>query len=224
MAEAAGKLILVGAGGHARAVADVVRALGAYAIAGLIDSFRPAGSTRFGYEVLGGEADLPALCRKLNVQTLFVAIGDNYQRAAMTARIRASLPGIGFATLVHPSAVVGGDVQIGEGTVLMPSVVVVGGSVVGEGCVLNTACSLDHDGVMEDWSSLGPGVVAGGNVCLGARSFVGLGARIVHRVSIGADTVIGAGSLVLHDLPASVLAYDSPCRVVRERAADEVYL
>jgi sugar O-acyltransferase (sialic acid O-acetyltransferase NeuD family) len=205
-------------------VADVVRAAGKYEIAGLVDSFQPAGTRWFDHEVLGGEADLPALCARLNVNVLFVAIGDNFQRAAMTGRIRAVLPGIRFATLVYPSAVVGSDVQLGEGAVLMPGVVVVGGSVIGEGCVLNTSCSLDHDCVMEDWSSLGPGVVAGGNVRLGARSFAGLGARIIQRVTVGSDTIIGAGSLVLHDLPASVVAYGSPSRVVRERLPDEAHL
>lgn len=224
MPEAVGKILLVGAGGHARAVAEVVKAAGVFTIAGLIDSFQLPGSQCIGYSVLGSEQDIPLLCVDLHIRTLFVAIGDNYQRAAMVARIRNAVPDVRLATLIHPSAVIGGDVKIGEGTVIMPGAVVVANSKIGEGCVLNTSCSLDHDGIMEDWSSLGPGAVAGGNVSLGARSFVGLGTRIIHRIAIGADTVIGAGSLVLRDIPSSVLAYGSPCLVARGRAIDEGFL
>ena len=106
----------------------------------------------------------------------------------------------------------------------MPNVTVISGSRIGQGCILNTGSSLDHDSVMEDWSSLAPSVTTGGNVIIGQRSSIGLGANLIHRVTIGQDTVIGAGSLVLNDFPSQIVAYGSPCKVIRPRAIDEKYL
>jgi sugar O-acyltransferase (sialic acid O-acetyltransferase NeuD family) len=216
--------LLVGARGHARAVADVIKAENRYQIIGLIDSFQEPGTICFGYHVLGGEADIVKICGELDIAHMFVAVGDNYQRQAMTDRIKRMFPNITFISPVHPSALIGSDVEIGDGTVVMPGVIVVSGSSIAEGCLLNTASSLDHDCAMEAWSSLAPGVVAGGGVRLGARSSIGLGASIKNSINIGCDTVIGVGAAVVGDIPDNVIAYGVPCRVMRSRQPDEPYI
>jgi sugar O-acyltransferase (sialic acid O-acetyltransferase NeuD family) len=217
-------VLLVGARGHARAVADVIKAESRYQIAGLIDSFQERGASCFGYKVLGGEKDVPSICSEMNISHMFIAIGDNFQRQAMTDRIKRVLPNILFISPVHPSAFIGSDVEIGDGTVIMPAVTVISGSSIGERCVLNTASSLDHDCTMEAWSSLGPGVVTGGRVYIGARSSIGIGASVKNDIRIGFDTVIGAGAVVVKNIPDNVLAYGVPCRVMRSRQPDEPYL
>lgn len=218
------EILLIGSSGHARAVFDVVRAQNNYRLAGLIDSFLEPGTIRFGCVVLGGEKDIRDICRQRNLRHLFVAIGDNYQRQAMTGRIQAVLPEVEFVTLVHPSAIVGSDVRIGRGSVLMPGAIVVAGCQIGEGCLLNTASSLDHESEMGCWSSIAPGAVVGGRVRLGERTSVGLGANVIQAVSIGSDTVLGAGAVVVDDIPGSVVAHGNPCRVIRKRCPDEAYL
>jgi len=217
-------VLLVGARGHARAVADVIKAESRYQIAGLIDSFQEPGAICFGYKVLGGEKDVPRISSEFKIFHMFIAIGDNFQREAMTERIKRGLPNITFISPVHPSAFIGSDVAIGDGTVIMPAVTVISGSSIGEGCLLNTASSLDHDCMMEAWSSLGPGAVTGGRVCIGTRSTIGLGASVKNDISIGCDTVIGAGAAVVKDMPENVIAYGVPCRVMRSRRPDEPYL
>lgn len=224
MTDCAETLLLIGASGHARAVAEVIRAEGNYRILGLIDSFQPAGTGCFGYPVLGGEAEIPALCETLNNRHIIVAIGDNYQRQAMSERIMENTPGVVFPTVVHPSAVLAPDVRSGWGCVIMPGVIVVSGCSLGNGCLLNTGAILEHDGTMEDWSSLGPGVTAGGNLVLGRRSAVNLGAQVIHKIRIGRDTLVGAGAVVLHDLPDQVTAYGVPCRVQGGRMPGDSYL
>lgn len=217
-------ILIIGAGGHGRAVADVVHSEGRYAIVGLIDSTKAKGSVCFGYEVLGQELELPAICEATGVRQGIVAIGDNWQRRAMAERIRHAVEGFVFVTAVHPAAVVARDVVIGPGTVVMPGAVLVSGCRLGEGCIVNTGASLDHDGVMADYASLGPGATAGGRVCLGACSAIGLGANLIQRVRVGDHTVVGAGALVLRDVPGGVVAYGTPSRVVRPRQPDEPYL
>lgn len=216
-------VLIIGSGGHARAVLDALHAEGRLRVAGLIDSFQQAGTRRLGYTILGGEKDIPDLMARHGASVL-VAIGDNYQRAAMWSRVLQAAPQALLEGCIHPSAVVAPDVEVGPGSTILPGAVVVSGSRIGQGCLINTGASLDHDGEMADWSSLAPGAVTGGRVHIAARTSVGLGARIIQQVSVGADTVIGAGALVLRDLPDRVVAYGSPARVVRPRTPEERYL
>ena len=217
-------ILLIGARGHARAVADVIKAENRFQIAGLIDSFQEAGAICFGYKVLGGEQDVPKICSEANISHMFIAIGDNFQRQAMADRIKRVLSNIQLISPIHPSVIICSDVEIGDGTVIMPGVIVGSGSSIAEGCLLNTASSLDHDCTMEAWSSLAPGVVTGGDVRLGARSSIGLGACIKNSINIGCDTVIGIGAALVEDIPDNVIAYGVPCRVIRSRRPDEPYL
>jgi sugar O-acyltransferase (sialic acid O-acetyltransferase NeuD family) len=218
------RVLVIGAGGHARSVLDVIRSEARYNVAGLIDSSQPKGTAALGSSVLGQESDLPAVCREQGATFGIVAIGDNWQRRATMERLRALVPGFEFVSSVHPSATVAGDVTIGSGTVIMAGAVVVSGSRIGKGCIVNTLASLDHDGVMEDYSSLAPGAVTGGRVHLGTCAAVGLGARIVHNLGIGAHAVVGAGALVMEDIPPEVVAFGAPAHVIRRRAVDDPYL
>lgn len=218
------RVLIVGARGHARSVVDVIKAENRYRIAGLIDSFQMPGTVCFGCKIMGGEKDVPGICDELEVRHIFIAIGDNFQRWSMAQRLRKEISGVCLISTVHPTAVVGSDVGIGEGTVIMPRVVIAGGSKIAEGCLVNTGALLDHEGRMEAWSSLAPGVVTGGHLCLGERSAVGLGACIREKISVGHDTVVGMGSVVTRDIPDNVVAYGAPCRVIRHRQLGEPYL
>jgi hypothetical protein len=192
------RVLVLGARGHARSVLDVIRSEGRYHVAGLIDSAQPKGTPTLGSHVLGQELDLPVLCREQGTALGIVAIGDNWKRRAAMERLLGLVPSFVFVSSVHPAATVAGDV--------------------------NTLASLDHDGVMEDYSSLAPGAVTGGRVHLGTCAAVGLGARVVHNLRIGAHAVVGAGSLVLADIPPEVVAFGAPAQVIRGRAVDDPYL
>jgi sugar O-acyltransferase (sialic acid O-acetyltransferase NeuD family) len=217
-------ILVVGAGGHARAVLDAIRAAGRYTPVGLVESFQSPGTVCHGLRILGTEHALAEVCRQVGTRRGVIAIGDNWQRQQMANRMRAVCPEFEFVTVVHAAATVAHDVTLGSGTVVLPGAVVVSGCRIGEGCVVNTQASLDHDSVMEDYAQLAPGAVTGGWVRIGADTFVGLGARIKSRVQVGPHTVIGAGALVLKDCPSNVVAYGAPARVVRPRRADEPYL
>jgi sugar O-acyltransferase (sialic acid O-acetyltransferase NeuD family) len=220
----ADRILLIGAGGHARSVLDVIRSEGRCHVAGLIDSSMPKATILLGLPVLGQESDLPLVCQEQGTTLGIVAIGDNWQRRAAMERLGALVPGFAFVSSVHPSATVADDVTIGPGTVIMAGAVVVSGSRIGKGCIVNTLASLDHDGVMEDYASLAPGAVTGGRVHLGTCAAVGLGARIVHNLGIGAHAVVGAGALVMEDIPSEVVAFGVPAQVIRRRAVDDPYL
>jgi sugar O-acyltransferase (sialic acid O-acetyltransferase NeuD family) len=217
-------ILVIGSSGHAKVVIDIVEKQGRHRIAGLVDSFKPAGESSFGYKVLGTESDLPALIQSLDITGCIVAVGDNWRRHLVVEKVAAAAPGLDFVTAVHPSAQLARGVTVGRGTVIMAGAVVNSDSRVGQFCILNTGASLDHDSLMEDFSSLAPRAVTGGDVRIGAYSAVSLGANIIHGRSIGKHTVIGAGAVVLQDIPDYSVAYGTPATVAKKRQAGDKYL
>ena len=218
------RIVVLGASGHASVVLDICRLEGRYQVVGLLDSYKPCGSTCRGHEVIGSWEDLPKLVAAGTVAGAIVAIGDNWRRARIVANIRGTLPDFRFVTAVHPSAQVAEDVVLGAGSVVMAGAVVNPGSEVGEFCIVNTRASLDHECVMDDYSSLGPGAVVGGCVRIGAYTAIGIGAVVLQEMQIGTHTVIGASSTVFEDVPENVVAYGTPARVIRARQPGDPYL
>jgi len=217
-------ILVVGSSGHAKVAIDAIERGGAYRIAGLIDAFRQAGETAFGYPVLGTEERVHEIARAEGAEAGFVAIGDNWQRSRVVARILERLPEFEFVTVAHPSAQVARGAALGRGSILMAGAIVNADARIGEFCIVNTGASLDHDSVMGDYSSLAPGATTGGRVRIGEFSAIGLGAKVIHGCAIGEHAVVGAGALVLSDLPGHCVAYGVPAEVVRGRSAGETYL
>ena len=218
------RVVIVGCSGHARVVVDILEQENRCHIVGLLDSVKPPGTEVLGYQVIGSDEDLPALVAGQICDGIIVAIGDNWVRCRMVARIKQMLPEIRFVTAVHPSAQIAMSSSVGPGTVIMAGVVVNPGCHVGESCILNTGSSLDHDSRMEDFSSLAPHAVTGGGVRIGTCSAIAIGAIVSHSIRIGDNTVIGAGATVLKDVPDRVVAYGSPARVIRPRKPSDAYL
>ena len=191
---------------------------------GILDTYRPIRTEVLGYQVLGSDEDLPALVGAGMCDAVIVAIGANWVRSRVVERIKALVPRIRFASAVHPTAQIARNVVIGAGTVVMAGAIVNPCARIGEFCILNTACSLDHDSVMSDFSSMAPRAVTGGSVTIGAFSAIMIGATISHEVCIGEHTVIGAAATVLRDVPDRVVAYGTPARIVRRRSPEDPYL
>ncbi len=213
-------ILIWGASGHARVVADILRLEGRYAVAGFLDDIHPErrGETFCGAQVLGGREQL-AVLRKQGVEAALIAVGDPGTRLKLAEL--ACARGYRLVTAVHPRAVVAGDAVLGEGTVIVAGAIVNPGCWIGRNVILNTASSIDHDCVVEDGVHVAPGACLAGNVVVGRGAWVGIGAVVVERVRIGAASVIGAGAVVVRDLPEGVVAYGVPARVQRKRAGDD---
>jgi sugar O-acyltransferase (sialic acid O-acetyltransferase NeuD family) len=219
-------LAVVGCGGHASCVIDCVELQGEYEVAALVDDFKAPGSRVCGgYPVLGPcDADTIRRLREAGVESFVIAVGDNATRAELAGKLRALWPSAAAVTLVHPSAFVARSASLGEGTVVLPGAVVQVNCRVGSHCIVNTRASLDHDGVMGDFSALAPGATVSGAVRIGAFSWVAAGAVVAHGRVIGANTVVGAGAVVVRDIPDLVVAFGVPAMPVRARQATDKYL
>lgn len=212
LAEATRSLLIVGAGGHAKVVADIARLTG-WVVAGFADDVSPdrRGTEFCGATIVGGREALSAfVARGIH---FVVAIGDCDARARIVDQLCGE--GVTLATLRHPSAVLAGDVVVGEGTVIAAGAIVNAGSRVGRGVIVNTAATIDHDGHIGDAAHIGPGAHLGGRVTVGQTAWIGIGVVVRDRVSIGARAIVGAGAVVVSDIPDAVVAYGVPARVVR---------
>jgi sugar O-acyltransferase (sialic acid O-acetyltransferase NeuD family) len=218
------RIILVGASGQAKVIADIVKCAGEHQIVGVCDRDHPPGSDFAGFPVLGRDTELAALAERHGAEGAIIAIGDNWVRGLLADRYRREMPSLVFPAAVHPSCVLGSAVTVGEGTIVMAGVVVNGPSQIGRHCAVCTRASMDHDSVLGDFSSLAPGVSMAGLVHVGEYSAIGTGAATRHRIRIGAHTVVGAGAAVVCDLPDYVVAFGVPARVHRSRQAGEPYL
>ena len=217
-------IALVGSSGQAKVIIDLVEKEGRYKMVGLIDAARSIGDSTLGYSVLGREIDLPALIVEYGLKGIIIAIGDNSVRAIVAATILELCPNLPFVTAVHPSASIGKQTTLGSGTVVMAGAVVNPCCQVGQFCILNTKASLDHDSVMEDFSSLAPGVTTGASCRIGTYSAVSIGAVLRHGITIGEHSVIGGGSYVTKDVEPFSIAYGTPARKIRARQQGEKYL
>jgi len=201
---------LIGAGGHAKVIADILMECGCPPAAFLDDE--PPHNRILGITVIKG-LELPE-----PDSAVIVAVGDNATRERLARRFFL------FDVAIHPSARVSRDAEIGPGSVVMAGAVVNAGARIGSHCIVNTSATVDHDCLISDFAHIAPGATLGGNVRVGRGSMVGLGAHVIHGCAIGEHTIVGAGSTVVHDLSSRVVAIGTPARPLRTRTPDEPYL
>jgi len=209
------KLLIWGASGHAKVVADIVRLAGRFEVAGFFDDVNPhpPGASFLDAPLYGGIGDLRSL-RSRGVDRLIVAVGDCAARLRLAAAAREQ--GFVLTTAVHPGAVVAGDVRIGAGTVVAGGAVVNPGTVLGENVIVNTGAVVDHDCVVEDGAHICPGARLAGDVTVGRGAWVGIGATVIEKVRIGPGAFVGAGAVVIRDVPDRVRVAGVPARTIRK--------
>ena len=204
------KLIVFGAGGHAKVVIDIIEQQGIYAIAGLLDDDpRHQGKRFFAYPVLGTRAALPALL-SAQLRHAIVTVGDNAARAAVAAYLEQQ--GWRFASAVHPRASIGRGVEIAPGSVVMAGCVVNPDTSLGAHVIVNTGATVDHDCRIGDAVHIAPGCHLCGGVSVGAGSLLGAGSTVTPGVSIGSKVIVGAGSTVIRDIADAAKVSGSPAR------------
>ena len=206
-------IVVVGAGGHARVVADVIRLRGDYLIRGFVDGAHPdrRGREFEGSEVLGGDDQLTAL-RAEGVRYAAVAVGDNAARL----RIAEQLQNLGYElpALIHPDATVAASVRVGAGTVVFARAVVNPATTLGRVVIINTAASVDHDCDIGDAVHIAPGAHLAGEVRVGPGALIGVGSAVRPRITIGRGATVGAGAAVVADVAAETTVGGVPARVL----------
>ncbi|MCP4038984.1 MAG: acetyltransferase [bacterium] len=206
-----GSIVIVGAGGHGRVVADLCRSAGREVV-GYLDAGLEAGTRVDGAAVLGGDERLGDRDFVL-AHAFAIGIGDPKLRCKLAQLVLDA--GGELPAIAHAHTTVAPDVMLGRGTVLMAGAVVNPGSTLEDLVVVNTGATVDHDGRIGEGTHLCPGVHLGGNVTCGARAYVGIGASVIQGICIGHDAIVGAGAVVIRDVAEGETVVGCPAAPVR---------
>lgn len=183
------RLIIIGASGHGKVIADIAR-LNGYSDIIFLDN-NPEKKECAGYPVLGPDT------MAAEIQgDLFVAVGNATVRKILMERYQDRT----FPILIHPNAVIAEGVNIGEGSVVMAGAIINPDALIGRGCIINTSSSVDHDCTVGKYCHVSVGTHLSGTVNLGDNCWAGAGATVSNNVNICSDVVIGAGAVVIDDI------------------------
>lgn len=203
------RLLIVGAGGHAQVVADILLSQPGRSIQllGFIDD-NPAliGQTHFKFPILGPVSSWS----HWSADGLVLAIGHNRPRAAVFEQLKQE--GANLVSAIHPQAIIASDVVLGEGCVVTAGAIINTGSHIGDNCLINTGATVDHHNHLASHVHIAPGVHLGGEVHIGTGALVGIGATVLPRCVVGEWSVVGGGSVVCHPIPAYTTVMGVPAR------------
>jgi sugar O-acyltransferase (sialic acid O-acetyltransferase NeuD family) len=215
MDEAGRRIVVFGAGGHAKSVVSVLHEAGTWRVAAMLEEGAHAGAkTVLGHEVVGDASRLAAL-RRSGIDKGFVAIGDNRARG----RIARVLEDAGFelVRVIHPSAVRLQDAAIGPGSFVHALSLIGAECRIGRNGIVQPFCCVGHEGRIGDCVQFCPSVTVGGAVTIGDYGFFGPGAVIWPRVTIGRNVSVTANSVVTEDVGDDVVVAGNPARPVKRK-------
>ncbi|GHV39951.1 acetyltransferase [Clostridia bacterium] len=206
------KLVIVGAGGHGRVVADIARLSSRYTQIVFADDI--ATGLFDGQEIVGTTAEVINDESVRNDSDVFIAVGNCSKRKKLTELFWRN--GFCIATLIHPKSVIASNVVINEGTVVMANAVINSGSIIGRGVIVNTAATIDHDNEISDFVHISSGVHISGTVKIGSGTWVGVGTIVSNNQSICDDCIIGAGTVVVRDITEKGTYVGVPAKKIKD--------
>lgn len=209
IAKSVQSIIILGAGGHARVIADVLVKSG-YKILGFVAPDKERDSLYFGYRIIGGDNVLDSyIDRDFLLANGIGFLPGRPLRWNLAKKMREK--GYTFVNVIHPSAILADDVVLDEGVQVMAGSIIQPGVHIGQDTIINTGTCIDHDCDIGKNVHLAPGVILSGSVKIGDGVHIGTGTSVIQRKRIGSGTVIAAASVIYHDIPENV-TYIQPRR------------
>jgi len=121
-----------------------------------------------------------------------------------------------FINVIHDGLDMSKTSTIGSGVLINSKVSIAAHTKIGDFVSINKHVSIGHHVTIGDYCSINPGTNIAGNVTIGEGTTIGMGTNVINGIKIGKNTIIGAGSLVTKDIPDNVVAYGSPCKIIRD--------
>jgi len=189
-------LLVVGCGGHAKSVVDVIESTGAWSIFGFIGLEHEVGTSVLGYPVLGDDSSLSTFRQFCDYAV--VAVGQLPSSDIRQSLVKLLLLlGYELPSFVSSFAYVSSYATIGDGTVIMHGAIVNSAASIGRNCIINTRAVIDHDCTIGDFCHISTGVLLNGAVSIGSESFVGSGAMVREGLCLPSQVIIGASKRVM---------------------------
>lgn len=200
-------LVIVGASGHGKVIADIAEKVGYTDIAFLDDN--PTVKYCGDYMVVGGCKDADYYKNA----DFIIAIGNTKIRRKIQSEFIKK--GLNIVSLIHPAAIIASNVKIGIGTVVMAGAVINPCTEIGQGCIINTCASVDHDCCIGDYVHISVGSHVAGTVTVKHDTWIGAGATVSNNINIVADCMIGAGAVVIADITESGTYVGVPAKIIK---------
>ena len=192
------QVVILGAGGHAHVIADIIRANGDQVLAFLDDNSN----------VPDRSGTISDYAKYENCQFV-IGVGNTEVR-----KLFSRLP-LQWYTAIHPSAIISQSALVKEGTVIMPNAVINAGAKIGRHCIINSSAVIEHDNVIEDFVHVSVGSKLGGNVHIGKATWIGIGATVSNNINICCDSMIGAGAVVINDINTCGVYAGVPAKMIK---------
>jgi sugar O-acyltransferase (sialic acid O-acetyltransferase NeuD family) len=198
------KIVIIGASGHGKVVADIIIKSGDK-IVGFLDDYVKKGTVIENIVVLGTTDDYN---KYINCEFV-IAIGNPKIREMIANKLDVK-----WYTAIHPNAVISSlGVNIDKGTVVMANAVINSCAKIGKHCIINTASVVEHDNELGDYVHISPNATLAGTVKVGKYTHIGVGACVKNNVTITQDCIIGAGSVVVKDIDNSGIYLGVPANI-----------
>jgi sugar O-acyltransferase (sialic acid O-acetyltransferase NeuD family) len=212
------KLLIIGAGGHGREVAEIAQQQAAiskcFTLEGFIDDCEDIRNKFVdGVPVLGGWEWFSSKSR----EEFRVICAVGYPEIIAKLVARAKVLELRFTNVISPHAHISPQATIGEGIVIFPNCVVSTRVSLGDHVLLNVASTISHDSKIKRYTTINPGVHVAGNVSIGEGCYIGMGANIIQGRTVGDWTTVGAGAVVTTDLPSNITAVGVPAKLLKDK-------
>jgi len=196
------KILLIGAGGHARSCIDVLEEENQFEIAGLIEKGERISNNSLGYSVIGTDDDLKVL--RKHYKNAIITVGQ-IKSPKIRIKLYQLLKELDFTlpVIVSPHAYVSKHAQIGEGSIIMHGVIINANAIIGNNCIINNKSLIEHDAVIGDHCHIATGAIINGEVSVENETFIGSGAVTKQAIAIGKNCVIGAGVVLKNDIESN---------------------
>ena len=193
------KILLIGAGGHARSCIDVLEEENQFEIAGLIEKGESISNESLGYPVIGTDDDLKVL--RQQYKNALITVGQ-IKLPKIRIKLYQLLKELDFTlpVIVSPHAYVSKHAQIGEGSIIMHGVIINANAKIGNNCIINNRALIEHDAIIGNHSHIATGAIVNGGVSVGSESFIGSGVVTKQYISIGNNCSVGAGVTLKSDV------------------------
>lgn len=212
------RCVLLGGGGHAKMLLDIIAAMPGVSVHGILDGDRAKwGGDLSGFPILGGDDLLDGLAMQ-GVTHFAVGLGS-VRDCSPRRRLfdRGCAAGLKPLTLVHPSCILSQRAAVGEGSQLLPGSIVNASAFIGRNVIVNSGAIVEHDCSIGDHVHIATGAVLASTVTVGEGAHIGAGAVIRQVLTIGPGAVVGAGAVVVKDVPPGVTVAGVPARLLRSQ-------
>jgi len=208
------EIILIGGGGHCKAVIDVIETENKYQIVGIIDTSDKFGQKILKYKVIGNDNDITKLAEKYKY--FFITVGHiNSPSLRIKLFDIVKREGGQFPVIISPDAHVSKYAEIQEGTIVMHHAIINADSKIGINCIINNKALIEHDCEIKNNCHISTNAIINGGIQIGENCFIGSHSVLKQYINITSNTIIGAGAVVTKDITEKGVYFGIPVKKIK---------